>query len=206
MRFENRISSDILKGWCKTMNTILKMPASNSYNNKQKTAYTKNTTEAENVRKDILKEATQKMKEAIENYGFKTEEDKMKYEKELNEKIETGAELSPSEMNYLQRTNPMMYTRIKRIQMQRQMLKDRLKQCRSKKEVEETYSQAIVSIGKKDPDKGLLIKAYDNVTSEFKKTNQYKQLPQDKEDKKDRKNRLGSHLEDETKPTFNVKC
>jgi hypothetical protein len=141
----------------------------------------------EETRKAILEAGLEKIKEALEGSSFKTEEEKDAYEKKLNEKIKLGSKLSQSEMNYIQRTNPAMYVHIKRVQMQRELLEKQLKRCRSKKEVEEAYTQAISMIDRKDPDKHLLVSAYNNVTNEFKKTSEYKSLPLDIKDKKDEK-------------------
>jgi hypothetical protein len=139
-------------------------------------------------KEDLLKESYENIKNILEGTDFKSEEEKIAYEKKLNEKIKMGAELSKGEMSYLQRTNPMMYMRIKRVQMQREMLKIKLKQCKSKKEVEETYNQAMSMISDKDPDKELVISAYQNVVKEFKKTKEYKSLPYEvKEEDRDKK-------------------
>ena len=133
-------------------------------------------------KKDVVKEALEKMQEEFRMCGFKSEEEKARYEAKINEKIRLGEKLSPAEMNYIQRTNPSLYMRVKRIQMQRELLEKKLKQCRSKEEVEEAYNQAIASIDKKDPDRALVVKAYENVTKEFKSTRQYKLLPRTRKD------------------------
>lgn len=87
--------------------------------------------------KDQAKSTLEMFREAMEGTNFKSEEEKVAYEAKLNEKIKRGDKLSQREMSYLQRTNPIMYFRIKRVQVQRELLEKRLKQCRSKKEVEE---------------------------------------------------------------------
>ncbi len=157
----------------------------------------KNKNEAQiKTKKDIVQEAFKKIQEQANRCGFKSEEEKARYEAKINEKIRLGEKLSQNEMNYLQRTNPSLYTRIKRIQMQRELLEKRLNQCKSKKEVEEVYNQAIATIHKKDPDKALVIKAYDNVTKEFKSTSEYRSLPWEVKDKEHTK----------AYKSINVKC
>ena len=97
-----------------------------------------------------------------------------------------------------------MYIRIKRVQMQREMLERKLKYCKSKKEVEEVYMQSMSSIGKKDPDREMLYRAYQKVTMDFKKTLKYKSLPEVEEDekekggrkKKQRDNGLAEYIDD----------
>ncbi len=148
--------------------------------------YKETPNKTEQSSKDQAKSTLEMFREAMEGTNFKSEEEKMAYEAKLNEKIKRGDKLSEREMSYLQRTNPIMYFRVKRVQVQRELLETRLKQCRSKKEVEEAYHQATSMIHSKDPDKQLLVKAYDNVTREFKKTREYQALPNDiKEDRKE---------------------
>ena len=147
----------------------------------------KSNIEHEDGNKDIEKNSWEKIKEALEGTDFKTEEEKTRYENKLSQKIKLGEKLTPSEMSYIQRTNPVMYMRIKRIQMQRELLENKLKRCRSKKEVEAAYNEAISTIHKKDPDKHLLVNAYNNVTKEFKSSREYRALPEDIKDKKDEK-------------------
>lgn len=141
----------------------------------------------EDSKEDIWRTNIEQIKKSLEGTNFKTEEEKNRYESKLNEKIKSGAKLSPSEMSYLQRSNPIMYMRVKRVQMQREMLENKMKRCKSKKEVEEAYNQAMCSIHEKDPDKQLLASAYNNVTKEFKKTREYKSLPWDVKDKNNEK-------------------
>lgn len=130
----------------------------------------------------------EKIKEYVEPESILSEEEKTAYEDKINQKIKMGGKLTQSEMNYIRRTNPVMYAHVLRIQLQREMLLSKLKSCQTKEEVEDVYSMAIAGISKKDPDKQALISAYDNVTSEFKKTNEYKSLPL-KEKEEEKRNR-----------------
>jgi len=141
-----------------------------------------------NKEKSLKQVALEKIKEAMKPESSMTEEEKKVYENKINRKIRDGNKLTQSEMDYIRRTNPTMYIHIKRVQMKREMLEKKFKHCKSKKEVDEAYRQAISGIGKKDPDKQALISAYDNVTAEFKKSSQYKSLPDEvkKEEKKEK--------------------
>ncbi|SNR87578.1 hypothetical protein SAMN05446037_1001171 [Anaerovirgula multivorans] len=162
------------------MNGISRNVIRDLYNKESKVSY-------EESKKDMFKKNLEKIKQVLEGTNFKTEEEKSRYENKLNEKIKSGEKLSQSEMSYIQRTNPIMYMRIKRVQMQREMLERKLKQCKSKKEVAEAHNQAISMIHEKDPDKQLLVSAYNNVTKEFKNTREYRSLPLDIKDKKNGK-------------------
>lgn len=138
---------------------------------------------------EIFKKRYKEALKAIEGTNFKSEEKEQAYRTKIYQKIEMGEKLTPQEMSYIQRTDPTMYMRIKRIQMQKEALERRLKQCRSKQEVDQVYSEAISMIHKKDPDRQLLIKAYDNTIRGYKKTGKYKALPLIEKDKKKRKNK-----------------
>ncbi len=143
-----------------------------------------NSVEQINTHKQLLDECKEKINDLLDPTKGMSDEEKSSYEEKINQKIKIGAKLSASEMRYLQIKSPYLYAMISRVQMRRKVLEERLKCCRSKKEVEEAYNDAILHIGKKDPAKGPLIAAYDNVTKEFKKCSQYRALPQITEDEK----------------------
>lgn len=141
-----------------------------------------------NGEKTVQQLVLEKIKEVMEPESTMTEEDSTAYDNKINQKIKAGGKLTQSEMNYIRKKDPIMYAHVLRVQMQREMLEKKLKHCKSKKEVEEAYSQAIAGISKKDPDKQALISAYFDVTVEFKKTSKYKSLPDEvkKEEKKEK--------------------
>ena len=122
------------------------------------------------------------------------EDNDKSYGDRINNKVATGAKLTPDEMNYIRKTNPTLYMRVLRVQIQREVLERKLKQCKSKKEVENVYSLALAGISRKDPDGPALIKAYDNTKAEFKKTSQYKALPMDDKNK-DKDGHRKKHME-----------
>jgi hypothetical protein len=164
--------------------------------------------------KDVRQQAMEKIKEALEPENNMSEEDKKAYEDKLNKKIKNGEELTSSELSYIRRTNPTLYIHVKRVQMQRELLEKKLENCKSKKEVDEAYSQAITGISKEDPDREALTNAYNNVTTEFKKTDKYRFLPQEikKEEKKEKEHEKeledvldSAAFVDEVKKTFDIK-
>lgn len=111
-----------------------------------------------------------------------TEEEKKQLNASIARKMKTGAKLTQKELAYLQKTNPVLYTKILMIQKRREMLEQKLKNCKSKEEVDDTIAFEMNSIQKNDPDKELKIKSIQDAEKEFKKTQEYKQLPQtDKE-------------------------
>lgn len=149
---------------------------------------TDNSTDNVKTKKQIYDEFKEKVKAMLDPTSGMSDQEKAVYEDKVNQKIENGEELSDSEMRYIRIKSPYMYRLISRVQMQRQALKDKLKNCRSKEEVEDAYNFCISHIDKDDPAKKPLVAAYNNVTQEFKKSGEYKALPQ-KTDKKDEKNK-----------------
>lgn len=126
------------------------------------------------------------IKEMLDNTRFLSEEEKQAYDAKINEKIKNGDKLTASEMEYIRRTNPALYQKIKRIQFKREMLEKKLKNCKSKKEVTEVSNEAFLSIDKKDPDKVPLIAAYNNVIKEFKKSPTYSKLPMETKEEREK--------------------
>lgn len=126
-----------------------------------------------------------KLDESLDPTSKMSDEEKADYERRINEKIKNGEKLTEAELQYIRIKSPYLYTMIARVQMQRQALEDRLKSCKSKEEVQDTYNFYVSNISKKDPAKEPLMAAYDNVTTEFKKTFQYKSLPEKRKDVKD---------------------
>ncbi|WMJ87292.1 hypothetical protein [Anaerocolumna sp. MB42-C2] len=95
----------------------------------------------------------------------------------INAKIQSGEKLSPKELLYLRKKNPILYTKMMMMDRKREILKQRLKTCKSKKEVNDVIAGEVGMIGKKDPDKELKLKTILNTEKEFKKTEHYKRLP-----------------------------
>ena len=153
-------------------------------------------TDKYNDEKTIRQTALEKIKEAMEPESTMSEEEKVEYENKLNKKIKMGDKLSQSEMDYIRRTNPYMYIHIKRVQMRREMLEKKFENCKSKKEVQEAYNLAMSGIDKKDPDRQALLTAFDNVTDEFKKTSQYKALPQEVKKEEEKEKEREKKIED----------
>ncbi len=115
-----------------------------------------------------------------------SEAEERKLNASIAAKINSGEKLTPKELLYLQKKNPILYTKMMMMERKREMLKQRLKACRSKKEVNDVITGEVCLIGKKDPDKELKLKTIQNTEKEFKKTEYYKNLPDAKkgQDKK----------------------
>lgn len=120
----------------------------------------------------------------------RTGETKEQYAARVYAKLEAGRELTIEELRFLERTNPVMYAKAVRVQNMRKMLKNQLKNCKSKQEAQEVFSRAVSGISDKDPDKEMLVAALKDVYTEFTKSDGYKRLPE-KKDEEEEKRRSG---------------
>ncbi|QHQ63067.1 hypothetical protein Ana3638_21700 [Anaerocolumna sedimenticola] len=62
-----------------------------------------------------------------------SEAEERKLNASIAAKINSGEKLTPKELLYLQKKNPILYTKMMMMERKREMLKQRLKTCRSKK-------------------------------------------------------------------------
>jgi hypothetical protein len=145
---------------------------------------TKANTKSQNARSSLKAALDQHREDLRVSRAGDEEAEKRKAEK-IGQKLHAGKKLTASEMDFLRRTNPEMYMKALRIQMKREMVENSLKNCKSKKEVEEVAGFQLGMINDKDPDREALINAVNDAVKEFKKTDKYKSLPQDSEEKRD---------------------
>lgn len=127
----------------------------------------------------IGKDIIQAFREARED----TEEEKKKLLQKIQRKLESGKKLTGEEMIFLQKNYPDLYFRAKKIEIKRETVEEKLKNCKSKEEVQDVIDEEIGIIPEKDPDKLYLLKAIEEVAKEFKNTSDYKKLPEKAEDK-----------------------
>lgn len=132
-----------------------------------------------------IREALEKYRETLQVSQAKTKEANKEYEARIYQKLNAGKRLTSSEMDYLRTNNPEMYLKAIRIQMKRDMVESSLKNCKSKKDVEDVTGLQLGLISEEDPDREAMINTVNDAVKEFKKTDQYKCLPEDdKEEEK----------------------
>lgn len=68
------------------------------------------------------------------------EEKRKAYEQKIMAKLKSGKRLTSQELSYLRMHNPEMYKIAMRVEMARQALRNRLKSCKSKEEVQQVIS------------------------------------------------------------------
>lgn len=128
---------------------------------------------------EIIKEAVDSI---FDPTSGMTDEEKQNFIDELDRKIKAGEKLTDDEMQYLRMNNPIEYAKMAKVQMQREMLKQQLENCKSKEEAHELYIQAMAQISDEDPTKKETMAAYNNVYDEFRKSAVYDELPATKEE------------------------
>lgn len=114
-----------------------------------------------------------------------TEEEKAEFINKLERKIKNGDKLTADEMQYLRINNPVEYAKMARVQQQRESLERQLKNCSSKREAQELYTSAVTRAMGDSFAREETLAAYNNVYEEFKKSDAYKFLPQDKKQQKE---------------------
>ncbi len=130
-----------------------------------------------------IKDARAAFGQQVLNYVYcaeagESEEDKAKYEARIYAKLRAGKELTSAELNYLAKNNPILYAKALRAHLMRKALENKLQSCRSKQEAETVYQTAVSSISDKDPDKEMIVAALTDAYKEFKKSDEYKRLPE----------------------------
>ena len=96
---------------------------------------------------------------------------------EIQAKIKRGKKLSSKEETYLKEHNPELYMQYQRIRKMVEAMENRLKNAKSKEEVNDIVYQSINSVSDKDPYKEAIVAAREEAVKEFKKSDVYKKLP-----------------------------
>lgn len=118
------------------------------------------------------------------------------YEAAIRAKFMAGKKLSIKEIEYARKNMPDLYAQIKRVEALREQLEIQLKNCQSKEEATEVVSTAINSVGNNDPYRMAVIGAYQDTFKEFRKSSEYKELPDSEEDVDNKKNSDKNHKND----------
>lgn len=124
----------------------------------------------------IWKESIELMRSSVSGM---TEEQKESYKNRIRQKMKSGKKLSADEMNFLRMNDVNMYCSALRVENARQILRTRLKNCKSKEQVESVVSGEYVALKetKSDPDGEYLSAMVRQEVGTFKKSNAYARLP-----------------------------
>lgn len=117
----------------------------------------------------------------------------------INEKVASGAELTDAEMKYLQSKNPTLWQRLKRDEAEEQAYEDKLKNCKTKDEVEElkfskvSSAMSAISAVKSNPNipegtklsvaqsEMRKLERFSRITDDFVESGEYSKLPTEEE-------------------------
>lgn len=102
-------------------------------------------------------------------------------------KLKSGKKLSAKELDFLRRTDPVLYAHAMRVQRMAESLKEQLSHAKSKQEANDMITSAMSSVSDKDPDKEYLLAAYTEISKDFHKSPSYQRLPATPEDAKKKK-------------------
>ena len=105
-----------------------------------------------------------------------SEENRREMDARIMAKLKFGKKLSQKELDYLRRTNPILYAQTMRVQRMAQALEEQLKHAKSKEEVNQIFTNALSRI-KNDPDKEYLMASYNRISTEFRSSKMYHSLP-----------------------------
>lgn len=91
-------------------------------------------------------------------------------------KLNSGKKLTPKEMEYLRRTNPVLYAHALRVQIMINAIEEQLKHARSKEEVNRILSSSMIGISKNDPARAYMLAAINRIEKEFHQSGAYSKL------------------------------
>ncbi len=116
-----------------------------------------------------------------------SEENRREMDARIIAKLKSGKKLSQKELDYLRRTNPILYAEAMRVQRMAEALEEQLKHAKSKEEVNQIFTTALSGISKNDPDREYLIASFNRISEEFRKSKAYNELPTTIEEAKKKK-------------------
>lgn len=154
------------------------------------------------------KELAQYIIESGNDVEKMSEEDRAKMDARIMAKLKSGNKLSQKELDYLRKTNPIMYAHAMRVQRMAEAIEEQLKHAKSKEEADSIISASLSGISKNDPDREYIYAAVNRISTEFHKSGAYEKLPNTVEEG-DKKNResgdVFSDAEDEDDEGFDLK-
>ncbi|MDO4167684.1 MAG: hypothetical protein Q4D32_09800 [Eubacteriales bacterium] len=114
------------------------------------------------------------------------DEARKEYEQRLMAKLKSGKRLTSEEMNYLRIHNPSLYEIAVRVERARQALRERLKACKSKEEVQQVVAgqmEVVKAMDKAgDPAAEYMAAMVQYEVKTFHESSQYARLPETREE------------------------
>lgn len=129
----------------------------------------------------VSNQLTDVVRRLKEQSTMANKEDDSKMMEKIQAKIKSGKLLTSKEETYLKEHNPELYQQYLRIRRMAEALEHQLEKADSKEEVNDIIFHALNGISDKDPYKAAIVAAMDEVIKEFKKSDGYKNLPENEE-------------------------
>lgn len=131
----------------------------------------------------IWKESIALMEQALAGVS---EEDKAAYEQKIRQKMQSGRKLTSEELNYLRVNQPELYRSAMRVETARKVLRIKLKNCKSKEEVQNVVEiqMEVLKAMEGDPDREYMTAMVEHEVETFRKSSAYARLPERREDAK----------------------
>ena len=123
------------------------------------------------------KELAEYIRKSVMEDNELSDEEKAGKEAGILNKLKFGKKLTPEELRYLQKVNPIMYAQAMRVQAMAKAVEEQVKHARSKEEANQIVSNAMSGISKEDPAREYMVAAIDRVSSEMHKSPGYNRLP-----------------------------
>lgn len=135
-----------------------------------------------------VSELAQYILESQNDIKKRSEEDHARMDTRITSKLQSGKKLSMEELDYLRRTNPVMFAHALRIQRMAETVEEQLKHAKSKEEADRIISSTLCGISKNDPDREFIFAAVNRISDEFHRSGAYEKLPNTTEEEKVKKN------------------
>ncbi len=123
------------------------------------------------------KELAEYIRKSVMEDNELSDEEKAGKEAGILNKLKFGKKLTPEELRYLQKVNPIMYAQAMRVQAMAKAVEEQVKHARSKEEANQIVSNAMSSISKENSAREYMVAAIDRVSSEMHKSPGYNRLP-----------------------------
>lgn len=123
------------------------------------------------------KELAEYIRKSVMEDNELSDEEKAGKEAGILNKLKFGKKLTPEELRYLQKVNPIMYAQAMRVRALAKAVEEQVKHAHSKEEANQIVSNAMSGISKEDPAREYMVAAIDRVSSEMHKSPRYNRLP-----------------------------
>ena len=124
-----------------------------------------NLNQEESKKITSTKELVEYILESRNDIEKMSDDDRAKMDAQILAKLKSGKKLSQKEMDYLRKTNPIMYSHAMRVQRIAETIEEQLKHAKSKEEADRIISSSLSVISKNDTDKVYIVAAVNRINT-----------------------------------------